>query len=330
MRIRAAMAILAATLCSAAAGGAYGQASGLSLSPGVTVNFSIYGGYSSVGTRLGDYDFVNRVTAVSGGGYSYQYWFTGPAPNSGTQTVSAEDRRSGTTIREFWPSGDMTTKGHVSYLAVSDATFADLKAGKETKLEFDAAESPRSITPIGTEELTTLFNEKPRAIRTIKVKGAAGGTFWIVDDPAFPMVIKGETKWKWMATAIADSRASGPQLVASLRQNGEATTHAILFAFDSAVLDRESLPVLEGVAQYLKAEPGAHLAIEGHTDNIGGAPFNLDLSQKRAEAVRAYLVAAGIEAGRLEASGKGLTQPVADNATPEGRAQNRRVVFRAR
>jgi len=76
--------------------------------------------------------------------------------------------------------------------------------------------------------------------------------------------------------------------------------------------------VLKGVAQYLKAEPGAHLAIEGHTDNIGGAPFNLDLSQKRAEAVRAYLLAAGIEAGRLEASRKGLTRPGADNATPEG------------
>jgi outer membrane protein OmpA-like peptidoglycan-associated protein len=331
MRTTAATAIFAAVLCIACEDGARAQSSGLALSPGVTVNFSIYGGYSSSGTQLGDYDFVNRLTAVSGGGYSYSFWLTGPAANSGTQTVSAEDRKSGTTIREYWPSGDMTAKGHVSYLTISDATFADLKAGKETKLEFDDAESPRSIAPVGTEELTTLVSERPTAIHTIKVKGAAGGTFWIVDDPAFPMVIKGETKWKWMATSIAQSRSAGSQVVASLRQSGEATTHAILFAFNSAVLDREALPVLEGVAQYLKAEPLKRLLIEGHTDNIGGDAYNLDLSQKRAEAVKAYLVAAGgIDAARLDAIGKGLTQPVAGNAMPEGRAQNRRVVFRTR
>jgi OOP family OmpA-OmpF porin len=85
--------------------------------------------------------------------------------------------------------------------------------------------------------------------------------------------------------------------------------------------------VLDSVAQYLKASPAVALEIQGHTDNIGGAASNLALSQHRAEAVKTYLVSAGIDAKRLTAKGFGLTVPVSDNATPEGRARNRRVVF---
>jgi len=307
---------------------AQAQNARITMRPGLTVNFSIYGAYSSNGTFLGDYDFVNRITEVSDG-YRFDFWFTGGTRDSGSQTVTAEDKKRGTTIREFWPSGDMTAKGYVSYLAISDATFADLKAGKETPLVFDGPENPQSIKKVGEEDLSTLVNERVTKLHTIKAKGAAGGgTFWILDDPAFPMIIKGETKWKWMATSISDSGSSGRQVVAALGQSGEATTHAVLFAFNSAEIDRESKPVLDSVAQFLKDNPAVRLEVQGHTDNIGGAPFNLTLSQKRAESVKAYFVAAGIDGGRLVAKGYGLSHAVADNATPEGRAQNRRVVFR--
>jgi OOP family OmpA-OmpF porin len=68
------------------------------------------------------------------------------------------------------------------------------------------------------------------------------------------------------------------------------------------------------------------LIIEGHTDNIGGAQFNLELSRKRAEAVKRWLVdKAGIGEIRLTTVGYGLTRPIADNSTEEGRAKNRRV-----
>lgn len=191
------------------------------------------------------------------------------------------------------------------------------------------AEDPRTVKKIGEEDLTMLVKERPAKLHTIKVKGAAGGTFWILDNAALPMIVKGETKWKWMATAIGDSGSAGSQVVSALKQTGEATTHAILFAFNSAELDREAKPVLDSVTQYLKNNPKVRLDIQGHTDNIGGAPFNLVLSQKRADAVKAYFAAASIGAGRLTAKGYGLSMPVAGNATPEGRAQNRRVVFRA-
>ena len=66
----------------------------------------------------------------------------------------------------------------------------------------------------------------------------------------------------------------------------------------------------------------------GYTDWIGGEEYNRDLSQRRADAVVAYLRAAGIGADRLSSVGKGLKDTIGDNRTPEGRAQNRRVVFR--
>ena len=111
---------------------------------------------------------------------------------------------------------------------------------------------------------------------------------------------------------------AGAQVVSALKQTGEATTHSILFAFNSAELDREARPVLDSVAQYLKANPKVHLEIQGHTDSIGGAVYNLALSQKRADAMKAYLTATGIHAKRLAAKGIGLTVPV--GITPRRRA----------
>ena len=70
------------------------------------------------------------------------------------------------------------------------------------------------------------------------------------------------------------------------------------------------------------------IEVEGHTDNVGKAEVNKKLSQKRADAVKDYLIKKGIEADRLSAIGYGSEQPIADNKTKEGRAQNRRVEFK--
>jgi len=91
---------------------------------------------------------------------------------------------------------------------------------------------------------------------------------------------------------------------------------------------KDSFPLLDQVAQALKDTPRVQVRIEGHTDNVGGEATNLKLSQKRAEAVREYLVKKGIDPKRLEAKGYGPTQPVASNKGEKGRAQNRRTEFR--
>jgi outer membrane protein OmpA-like peptidoglycan-associated protein len=77
----------------------------------------------------------------------------------------------------------------------------------------------------------------------------------------------------------------------------------------------------------LAANPSTLLTVEGHTDDQGDEATNLGLSQARADAVVAYLVAGGVAEDRLVAIGLGETDPIADNATAESRAANRRIVF---
>ena len=75
----------------------------------------------------------------------------------------------------------------------------------------------------------------------------------------------------------------------------------------------------------IKEDPLSKMVVEGHTDSQGGASYNQELSQHRAEAVRAYLVSRGIASDRITSQGLGMTRAVADNTSPEGRANNRRV-----
>ena len=97
--------------------------------------------------------------------------------------------------------------------------------------------------------------------------------------------------------------------------------------FDTAKWDIKPkyYPLLDQVVGILKKNPNMRLEIQGHTDNIGSASYNQELSQKRAEAVREYLMKAGISPSRLKAVGYGFRKPVASNDTPQGRAKNRRV-----
>jgi len=85
---------------------------------------------------------------------------------------------------------------------------------------------------------------------------------------------------------------------------------------------RERLAKVSGI---ILAYPSLHLAVEGHTDSVGGDQYNQTLSEQRAEAVRDYFVQQGISGSAVDAQGFGKTEPIASNDTPEGRQQNRRV-----
>ncbi|MCY1413465.1 Outer membrane porin F precursor [compost metagenome] len=99
------------------------------------------------------------------------------------------------------------------------------------------------------------------------------------------------------------------------------------FAFDSSKIDARDKDQLDTIANRLKGEAaGTELNISGHTDSVGSDAYNQKLSERRANAVASYLVDSGISASSIKSvTGYGETQPVADNSTSDGRAQNRRV-----
>jgi outer membrane protein OmpA-like peptidoglycan-associated protein len=109
--------------------------------------------------------------------------------------------------------------------------------------------------------------------------------------------------------------------------DAKIVTHGINFDTDKATIKPESMGTFNSVAKILKDNPDVRFEIQGHTDNSGGSARNLALSQQRADAVKQQLVTMTVDSARLTTKGLGDTKPMGDNATPEGRANNRRVEF---
>ena len=125
-------------------------------------------------------------------------------------------------------------------------------------------------------------------------------------------------------TPCSDIQPVNP-IVSALQDAGEVQIYGILFEHDSDVPKASSHAALEQLHEALSSENSLNVVIEGHTDSDGDDAYNLDLSQRRAASVVAWLVDAGISAGRLVPAGKGESEPVASNVTADGKALNRRV-----
>ncbi|MEO5996639.1 MAG: OmpA family protein [Chitinophagaceae bacterium] len=124
-----------------------------------------------------------------------------------------------------------------------------------------------------------------------------------------------------IATGLPDTRHK-------LVEDVKFSTTGILFDVNTATIKPESAGVLKEIAGVLKSNEGLKVKIIGHTDSDGTDNANLDLSKKRAEAVKASLVKdLDVEASIMETDGKGEGSPIGDNKTKEGKAQNRRVEF---
>lgn len=102
----------------------------------------------------------------------------------------------------------------------------------------------------------------------------------------------------------------------------------ILFETGKDIIKPVSFPILNNLVKIMQDNPAYLLEINGHTDNVGDDAMNLDLSNRRAAAVKKYLADKGVAEGRMTARGFGETMPVADNSTAAGRTKNRRVEFK--
>ena len=146
-----------------------------------------------------------------------------------------------------------------------------------------------------------------------------------------------DSEWKanWDVKKISDKvgscphwnpkGASGNIVATQLAAEGHVRIYGINFDVDSDHLRADAKPAINQLLEALNAKPKWHVSIEGHTDATGSAAHNLDLSQRRAAAVKATLVAAEIAADRMTTEGYGQTKPVMSNDTGIGRSQNRRV-----
>lgn len=130
-------------------------------------------------------------------------------------------------------------------------------------------------------------------------------------------------------TKNSDPKKNGCPSFIKVEGNIVRILQQVHFATGSTNILPDSFPMLQEIANLLKANPGIkRMSIEGHTDNRGGAEMNKTLSQGRANSVMAWLVNHGVGANRLEAHGYGLEKPIDDNNTDQGRANNRRVEFK--
>ncbi len=145
------------------------------------------------------------------------------------------------------------------------------------------------------------------------VGAAACGSITVVQQP-------------FEALQVRAKRPPPPPPRVVLTESSIQIKEKVQFAFDSAQILPASHQLLGEVAQVLKDNPQIEvLQVEGHTDITGTAEHNRKLSQRRAEAVRSFLVSAGVGGKRLVAKGFGPDRPIADNAADEGKEANRRV-----
>jgi outer membrane protein OmpA-like peptidoglycan-associated protein len=149
-----------------------------------------------------------------------------------------------------------------------------------------------------------------------------GGTTWAflsAGNGSYNLDIIDEAAFKKQLTFDAE------EMKRALDEEGRVAIYGINFDIDRAVLKLGAEEVLIEMVKLMKNNPDLKIEIQGHTDNTGSADHNLDLSTRRAETVKKFLLVYGIEAPRMDSKGYGEEKPVAPNDTEEGRAMNRRV-----
>jgi outer membrane protein OmpA-like peptidoglycan-associated protein len=138
--------------------------------------------------------------------------------------------------------------------------------------------------------------------------------------PVWPYPGRGYGGWRQRYPAASAPPPSAPAPAACTLE-----IHGINFDFDQSNIRKDSEPVLHQVLALFTNDPHYSVEISGHTDSEGTGPYNMKLSARRAEAVKAWLVAHGVAALRMTIAGYGDTRPLMPNTTDQNRARNRRV-----
>jgi outer membrane protein OmpA-like peptidoglycan-associated protein len=305
--------------------------------------------------QRGDYETLRVIESITPAGYRIAVSGEVPADDgSGLREINifrrvrAEDQRSSHTMRAYLHTGDAeqfigTVPGW------SAAMLNDLRKTGRTRLTYldigamfgmsvVRRELAGTIARVdgGTKTLPMLVNGRRVLLPVIHARGRLGEgadagefEFHALDDPDNPILLRSRGPG-FASTLIKidfpQPAGSAPVVERELATGRKADVYGIYFAFSRADIRPQSEAVLREIASALKTHTDWKLRIDGHTDGIGSDASNLDLSRRRAAAVKTALVKHhGIAADRLTTGGFGESHPKADNGTPEGRALNRRV-----
>ncbi len=343
---------LAAGIAMVAQGVAAQTAPSIPLEAGLTI-------VSALRFPEGDRENLVRVTELSSAGahYTWRYKQDGRSGEF-SRFVRATDLAGAPRLDQiFLSSGPEESPGFTAF-SISNAVYRRLHTEPEVPFTVTSILDGgplRQIGPLGAmmgsritmrgtlalvspkpEPMPVLLNGRRVNLATLHLVGhfafqgkSSQTDLWVVADSTHPLILRVVNGSDVLQTIRIDHPAA-PQSVQAVEKALTTACRAelpgIYFDFNSSSLDPASDPVLASVAGFLEKHPDWTIAVEGHTDNVGGAAFNQTLSAKRADAVRQALTAQyHIAPARLQASGFGDTRPLESNATLEGRARNRRV-----
>lgn len=306
----------------------------------------------------GDYETLRVIEAIDANGYRMTASGEVPADDGNglldvsiVRKVRAEDQMGARRMRIFFHSGDAQTFSGtvpgVSAAVVNDlrktgkAQFTYLDVGALFGMAMIRRELSGTLTRLaaGPTSLPMLVNGRRVQLPVLEARGQLSDgsdteefQLVVLDDPGNPIVLR--LNGAGAATTVIrieyPEPASAPaSLESELAANETAEIYGIYFSFARADIRPQSERVLKEIATVLRAHPDWKLRIDGHTDGVGDAAANLELSKRRAAAVKTALVERyGIAAARLNTGGHGEAGAKDTNETPEGRARNRRVELR--
>ena len=228
---------------------------------------------------------------------------------------------------------DLKTKGQSDFVRMMTdenplTVVANLFSGATTSTLTRHPGTLRRIEPHAVA-FPVLLNDQPAVVPAIHARGTfedGAIDFHVLDDAENPLLLRVSGGSNGRIVRIAFPTPAAAPIEEKLKKDSRVALHGIYFDFAKATLRPESESVLRGIAAALNHNPNWKITIEGHTDNVGGDPLNLDLSRRRADAVKQALIERHrVAASSLTTTGLGASRPNASNDTLSGRALNRRV-----
>jgi len=270
------------------------------------------------------------------------YYIHKPLPEASRKVVEARTARKDLECQnEFKAASDTVDKAYATYIACrtqEGIAMAQEGINKLNALCPKVAEPPPPPPPPPAP--TASLSADPESVKQNRCStltwSSANASSVSIDQGVGSVALSGSkevcpgktTRYTVTAAGVGMTRMAATTVtVIPLSKKTMVFDAVALFDFDKADLKPEGKEQINKYREEAKAELSRadKITITGHTDNVGAADYNMKLSLRRAEAVRDYLVGLGIDPAKVEVKGEGMTNPIADNGTAEGRAKNRRV-----